>query len=298
MVANAEGVYPIAPTPFNDIGNLDLHSAERMVDIFLNYGATGITILGMMGEAPKLTFEESLSLVKTAIRSVNNRVPVIVGVSSPGFADMKQISNAVMDAGASGVMVSPVVGLKSNEQILNYFDEVVKAIGDDVPFVLQDFPLGTNVVMSADVINKIVSTHRNCTILKLEDWPGLEKISKLRSMKNTKETPILCGNGGIFLPFEMERGADGAMTGYAFPEMLIKIVELIGSGRREEAHDLFDQHLPLIRYETQPGMGLSVRKYVLKKRGIIDSDFVRAPGPKLSEVTISEVEWILQRINT
>ena len=298
MIANADGVYPIAPTPFNDVGNLDLHSAERMVDIFLNYGATGITILGMMGEAPKLTFEESLSLVKTAIRSVNNRVPVIVGVSSPGFADMEQISNAVMDAGASGVMVSPVVGLKSNEQILYYFDEVVKAIGDDVPFVLQDFPLGTNVVMSADVINKIVSTHRNCTILKLEDWPGLEKISKLRSMKNTKETPILCGNGGIFLPFELERGADGAMTGYAFPEMLIKIVELIGSGKREEAHDLFDQHLPLIRYETQPGMGLSVRKYVLKKRGIIDSDFVRAPGPKLSEVTISEVEWILQRINT
>ena len=298
MIANADGVYPIAPTPFNDVGNLDLHSAERMVDIFLNYGATGITILGMMGEAPKLTFDESLSLVKTAIRSVNNRVPVIVGVSSPGFADMKQISNAVMDAGASGVMVSPVVGLKSNEQILYYFDEVVKAIGDDVPFVLQDFPLGTNVVMSADVINKIVSTHRNCTILKLEDWPGLEKISKLRSMKNTKETPILCGNGGIFLPFELERGADGAMTGYAFPEMLIKIVELIGSGKREEAHDLFDQHLPLIRYETQPGMGLSVRKYVLKKRGIIDSDFVRAPGPKLSEVTISEVEWILQRINT
>ena len=298
MIANAEGVYPIAPTPFNDVGNLDLHSAERMVDIFLNYGATGITILGMMGEAPKLIFEESLSLVKTAIRSVNNRVPVIVGVSSPGFADMKQISNAVMDAGASGVMVSPVVGLKSNEQILYYFDEVVKAIGDDVPFVLQDFPLGTNVVMSADVINKIVSTHRNCTILKLEDWPGLEKISKLRSMKNTKETPILCGNGGIFLPFELERGADGAMTGYAFPEMLIKIVELIGSGKREEAHDLFDQHLPLIRYETQPGMGLSVRKYVLKKRGIIDSDFVRAPGPKLSNVTISEVEWILHRINT
>ncbi len=298
MIANAEGVYPIAPTPFNDVGNLDLHSAERMVDIFLNYGATGITILGMMGEAPKLTFEESLSLVKTAIRSVNNRVPVIVGVSSPGFADMKQISNAVMDAGASGVMVSPVVGLKSNEQILNYFEEVVKAIGDDVPFVLQDFPLGTNVVMSADVICEIVSTHRNCTILKLEDWPGLEKISKLRSMKNTKETPILCGNGGIFLPFELEREADGAMTGYAFPEMLIKIVELIGSGKREEAHDLFDQHLPLIRYETQPGMGLSVRKYVLKKRGIIDSDFVRAPGPKLSEVTISEVEWILQRINT
>ena len=95
MIANAEGVYPIAPTPFNDVGNLDLHSAERMVDIFLNYGATGITILGLMGEAPKLTFEESLSLVKTAIRSVNNRVPVIVGVSSPGFADMKQISNAV-----------------------------------------------------------------------------------------------------------------------------------------------------------------------------------------------------------
>ncbi|WP_127522230.1 dihydrodipicolinate synthase family protein [Mesorhizobium sp. Z1-4] len=296
LTVDAKGVFPIAPTPFDDSGELDFASTEKMIDTFLSSGATGLTILGMMGEAPKLTFEESAAFAKCVMKAVDGKVPVVVGVSSPGFANMRQLTQTAMDIGAAGVMVAPGGGLKTDEQILGYFGTVVETIGEDVPFVLQDFPLTTNVVMSVPVIQKIVEQHTSCVMLKHEDWPGLEKISKLRAAGGMRRISILCGHGGLFLPFEMERGADGAMTGYAYPEMLTQVVELMNAGKREEAHDLFDRHLPLVRYETQPALGLAVRKYVLKKRGIIASDRLRKPGPALSAATVAEIEWMIRRI--
>ncbi len=296
LTADAKGVFPITPTPFDDSGDVDFVSTEKMVDAFLSSGATGLTILGMMGEAPKLTLEESVAFAKCVMKAVNGKVPVIVGVSSPGFANMRQLTQAAINIGAAGVMVAPSGSLKTDEQILTYFGTVVETIGEYVPFVLQDFPLATNVVMSVSVIQKIIEQHASCVMLKHEDWPGLEKISKLRAADGMRRISILCGHGGLFLPFEMERGADGAMTGYAYPEMLVQVVELLNAGKRQDAHDLFDRHLPLVRYETQPALGLAVRKYVLKKRGIIASDRLRKPGPALSAATVTEIEWMIRRI--
>jgi 4-hydroxy-tetrahydrodipicolinate synthase len=136
-------------------------------------------------------------------------------------------------------------------------------------------------------------------MLKHEDWPGLEKISALRGFESDGSMPrisILCGNGGLFLDFETERGADGAMTGYCFPEMLVDVVRLAAAGDRDAAHDLFDVHLPLLRYEQQPGVGLAVRKYVLARRGVIASDTQRAPAATLSAAARAEVDYLLSRL--
>jgi 4-hydroxy-tetrahydrodipicolinate synthase len=136
-------------------------------------------------------------------------------------------------------------------------------------------------------------------MLKHEDWPGLEKISALRAFQkdgSLRPLSILCGNGGLFLDFEMERGADGAMTGYGFPDMLADVVSLSKQGKREAAHDLFDAHLPLMRYEQQLGIGLAVRKYVLMRRGILASDAQRKPGSSLSQAAKAEVEYLLSRV--
>jgi 4-hydroxy-tetrahydrodipicolinate synthase len=136
-------------------------------------------------------------------------------------------------------------------------------------------------------------------MLKHEDWPGLEKISALRRFEKEgqlRRVPILTGNGGLFLDFEMERGADGAMTGYAFPEMLIDVVRLMNEGQREEAHDLFDAHLPLVRYEQQQGVGLATRKYVMMRRGILASDTQRKPSAGLSATAKAEVDYLLTRL--
>lgn len=293
----ARGVYVIALTPFTDTGELDLVSTDRMVDFYLEKGATGLTILGMMGEAQKLTAEESKIYVERILRRVDGTVPVVTGVSSPGFAQMKELTETSMDAGAAGVMIAPPGSLRSDQQIVQYYRQAVEFIGN-TPFVLQDFPLVTNVVIPVSVIQQIIDELPTCVCLKHEDWPGLAKITTLRNHSNSKGSrriSILCGNGGVFLPEEMERGADGAMTGFAYPEMMVDVVKNHVAGDRDRAQNLFDAYLPLARYEQQPGLGLAIRKYVMAKRGVIASAALRKPGGALSAADIADIERLIDR---
>ncbi|MFA1624054.1 dihydrodipicolinate synthase family protein [Rhizobium mongolense] len=293
----AKGVYAIAATPFHPDGRLDTVSVDRLTDFYLGCGVSGLTILGIMGEAPKLEPEESLAITRQVVKRAG--VPVIVGVSAPGFAAMRSLARGAMDIGAQGVMIAPPPSLRTDDQIIGYYAQAVEAIGEDIPFVIQDYPLTLTVVMTPGVIQKIVNNHPSCVMLKHEDWPGLEKISQLRAAQKASEMrdiSILCGNGGLFLDFEMERGADGAMTGYAFPDMLVDVVNFQQAGNREAAHDLFDAHLPLVRYEQQQGVGLAIRKYVLKKRGAIASDSQRKPAGSISERAKAEIDYLLSRV--
>ncbi|MEX2744421.1 dihydrodipicolinate synthase family protein [Rhizobium mongolense] len=293
----AKGVYAIAATPFHPDGRLDTVSVDRLTDFYLACGVSGLTILGIMGEAPKLEPEESLTITRQVVKRAG--VPVIVGVSAPGFAAMRSLARGAMDIGAQGVMIAPPPSLRTDDQIISYYAQAVEAIGEDIPFVIQDYPLTLTVVMTPGVIQKIVNNHPSCVMLKHEDWPGLEKISRLRAAQKASEMrdiSILCGNGGLFLDFEMERGADGAMTGYAFPDMLVDVVNFQRAGNREAAHDLFDAHLPLVRYEQQQGVGLAIRKYVLKKRGAIASDSQRKPAGSISERAKAEIDYLLSRV--
>ncbi|WBV44962.1 dihydrodipicolinate synthase family protein [Pseudoroseomonas cervicalis] len=295
----AKGVYPIAPTPFDAEGRIDYASVDRMTDFYLACGSTGMTVLGVMGEAPKLDGAEALELATRFVTRAKG-IPVIVGVSAPGFAAMRSLARAAMDKGAAGVMIAPPNTLRTDDQIVTYYRQASEAIGEDIPFVIQDFPQTFSVVMTPGVIRRIVQDNAACVMLKHEDWPGLEKISTLRGFQadgSMRPISILCGNGGLFLDFEVERGADGAMTGYAFPDMLCDIVRLQAEGQRDEAHDLFDAHLPLLRYEQQQGpTGLAVRKYVMAKRGIIASDAQRKPGASLTAKAKAEVEYLLARV--
>ncbi|MDP1648310.1 MAG: dihydrodipicolinate synthase family protein [Rubrivivax sp.] len=298
LTADARGVFPIAPTPFFDDGSIDTASIDRLTDFYLDIGATGITVLGQLGEAPKLGHEESVAVARRMIQRAA-RLPVVVGVSAPGFAAMRALTQEVMAAGAAGVMIAPPNTLRTDDQIVGYYRQAVAVIGADVPFVLQDYPLTFSVQMSPGVIRRIVAELPSCVMLKHEDWPGLEKISTLRGYErdaSMRHVAILCGNGGLFLDYEMERGADGANTGYAFPDMLCDVVRLAGAGQRAAAHDLFDAHLPLLRYEQQPGVGLAVRKYVLMRRGLLGSAAQRVPAAALTAAARAEVDHLLARL--
>jgi len=313
LTSDARGVYVISATPFADDGGLDFASTDRLVDFYAEAGAAGITILGIMGEAPRLDHEEALAFARRVIARAG--LPVVVGVSAPGFAAMRALARSTMEAGAAGVMIAPPSSLRTDDQIVTYYAQAAEAIGADIPFVIQDYPLTVGVVMAPSVIQdypltvgvvmapsvirRIVLDNPSCVMLKHEDWPGLEKISTLRAFErdgSLRPIAILTGNGGLFLDFEMERGADGAMTGYAFPEMLVDVCRLMDKGERDVAHDLFDAHLPLVRYEQQPGLGLAVRKFLLKRRGIIACDAQRKPGGGLSATAKAEVDYLLARL--
>jgi 4-hydroxy-tetrahydrodipicolinate synthase len=297
--ASAKGVYLITVTPFTDSGALDLASTDRMVDFCLDKGVTGLTVLGIMGEATKLTIEESRSFVRQVLARVNGKVPVVVGASAPGFAAMKELTDSVMDLGASGVMVAPPPSVRTDDQIVSYFQMVDETLGAKVPWALQDHPVSTTVQMSTQVILRILKNSPTCVMLKHEDWPGLAKLSAIRAAGDkgeVKRLSILTGNGGgLFLPEELTRGADGAMTGFAYPEMMVDVVAAHARGERDRAHDLFDAYLPLARYEQQAGVGLAVRKHLFRQRGVIASDFIRKPGPKLAKQDIDDITFLVRR---
>lgn len=298
LTADARGVFPIAPTPFFDDGSIDTASIDRLTDFYVACGATGITVLGQLGEAPKLEHAESVDVAARMIRRAG-QLPVVVGVSAPGFAAMRALTREVMDRGAAGVMIAPPNTLRTDDQIVGYYRQAVEAIGADVPFVIQDYPLTFSVQMTPGVIRRIVQDLPSCVMLKHEDWPGLEKISTLRGFEadgSMRHVSILCGNNGLFLDYEVERGADGANTGYCFPDMLCDVVRLHAAGQREAAHDLFDAHLPLLRYEQQPGAGLAVRKYVMMRRGLLTSAAQRKPAAAMSATARAEVDHLLTRL--
>jgi 4-hydroxy-tetrahydrodipicolinate synthase len=294
---DTRGVYAIAPTPFLPEGGLDLASMRRMTEFYRERKVDGITLLGIMGEAQKLEHDESVTVVREVIAAAGG-LPVVVGISAPGFAAMRRLTGEAMGLGAAGVMVTPPASARTDDQIALYIRQAVAQIGADVPVVLQDHPTATGVVMAPTVIRRIVTENPSIAMLKHEDWPGLEKISALRAWQQAgqmRPVSILCGNGALFLDCEMGRGADGAMTGYAFPELLTRLVALSRKDRTA-AQNLFDLHLPLLRYEHQAGIGLAVRKYVLMRRGAIAHDTLRIPGTVLSPQAKDEIEFLLRRL--
>ena len=292
------GVYMIAATPFDEMGTVDYESLRRLCDFYLGHSVTGLTILGMMGEANKLTPEERKAVIDTVLDRVGD-VPVIVGVSDAGLGNLAALSAYAMDRGAAGLMVAPVAGPAREDRIETYFHSVCDTIGADAPLVFQDFPLATGLPVSPALIRRLSNDRPQIVMLKHEDWPGLSKISALREIEKNpavSRLSILVGNGGLYLPQELHRGADGAMTGFAYPEALVQTVALHMRGDVDAAEDLFDRYLPVLRHEQQPGFGLAVRKYILMKRGAISCDTTRAPGPLLTNRDKSEVDRLIARL--
>ena len=296
----AKGVYIISATPFLDDGSIDLASADRLVEFYLGTGVSGITILGMMGEANKLSPDEAEGFTRHMLDRVAGRVPVVVGVTGAGVANLADLSSKAMDTGAAGVMIAPPGGQTTEEKLYGYYAAVFAALGPEIPVCYQDFPLATGVSISPSTFNRMVEDFPQLVMLKHEDWPGLNKLSAVRSVaeKNgTRRVSILCGNGGLFLPEELARGADGAMTGFAYPEMLVGVVSRIAAGDQEGAQDLFDAYLPLVRHDQQPGFGLAIRKEVLRRRGLLTCAKTRAPGPALSATDHVELDRLIRRLD-
>lgn len=295
---DTRGVFVIAATPFTESGAVDFDSIDTLVDFYIEKRAGGLTILGVMGEANKLTPEESVAVARRILKRVGGRLPVVVGVSGPGLDNQRALALQAMEMGAAGVMVAPVPGRPVEDRVFDYFAEVCSALGPDVPVCYQDYPQTTGVPVSVDTILRLTRELPQIVMLKHEDCPGLNKVSAVRRRSGTNDTPrlsILCGNGGLYLPQEMARGADGAMTGFAYPEMLVQVVDLFDGKDPDRAEDVYDAYLPILRYEQQPVFGLAVRKAILQNRGAIANARTRAPGPRLNATDIAELKRLMAR---
>lgn len=293
MLDAISGLYVVAQTPFTADGAVDLDSIDTLSEFYYRHGAQGLTVLGVSGEAAKLTPTEAIAVAKRFVQASGGR-PIIAGVSNPSLAQLVEVTEACMAAGCAGVMIAPVSTIKTDEDLFRYFDAVFARIGD-TPVVLQDFPFASGVKMSVPAILGLMARFPQIKVIKEEDLPSCQKISRMR---DAMERPfqILTGNNAQFLTHEMERGIDGPMAGFSFPEVLSGVYDLMKAGKRDEAHDLFDRHLPLMRYEALGEWGIAVRKLIMHKRGAMASPAMRAPAPTLSETDLEEIQYLLDRI--
>lgn len=295
MLSQLHGSVIIAQTPFDDRGAIDLASIDTLVDFNLRHGADGFVVLGVSGEGPRLAPQEAIDVATRFIARAQGK-PVIVGVSNPSSAQLSMLAAQAMERGAAGVMIAPPAGIRTEEELFNYFSVIFEMIGD-VPVVLQDFPGSTGVWMSVPSILRLIEAFPQIQVVKQEDLPSLEKITQLRA-KQGRHVQIMTGNNGLYLPYEMARGIDGPMAGFSHPEVLSGVYHLHVGGQIDAAHDLFDIYLPLLNYEAQGFWGVAARKEVMRRRGAIRHATMRRPGPSLSPTHLAEIDLLLRRLAT
>ena len=296
----SKGVFVIMATPFTEDGALDLRSADRLVEFYLEEGVHGLTVLGVMGEAPKLSLEEQDEFTRHVLKRVDGRVPVIVGVSNPGMDNLVTLSRTTMDQGAGGVMIAGIPGLKTDEQVESYFKAVADRLGEEVPICLQDYPPTTTVFISVGVVNRLIADIPHLKMFKHEDCPGHRKLTRLR------QAPETDGYATGEHPYRQQRAlrAAGARAGRRrhhdrdshFPGCWSTSTTCSESGKAEEAEDLFDLYLPVLRHEQQFGFGLALRKETLRRRGAIASAKARDPGPRMDARDHAEMDGLLERL--
>lgn len=293
-LSDAKGLHVVAQTPFDDTGAVDFDSIDSLADFYIKHGSEGFLVLGVSGEAAKLTADETVQVARRFIARAQGKT-VIVGVSDPNLYRVAELTAQVMDAGASGVMVAPRGNLRTPDDLHNYFGTLFQKIGP-VPVVLQDFPFATGIWMPTPTLLQLVADHAQIQLIKEEDKPSVDKITQLRASKG-RRVAILTGNNGVYLPEELGRGADGPMSGFSHPEVLSGVYRLYSAGKIAEAHDLFDTYLPLLNYENQSQWGVAVRKEILRRRGAIRCAAMRPLGHRLSKETLQDIDFLLSRLH-
>jgi 4-hydroxy-tetrahydrodipicolinate synthase len=279
-----EGVYSVLPTPFTPGDAVDHASLGRVIDLALSAGVDGVTALGVTSEAARLSDRERDEVLAAVLSRVAGRVPVVAGTTAEGTTLCLERSRAARAAGASAVMVSPPRMPKVNsDAVRRHFAALAEAV--DLPIVVQDYPPVSGYAMEASLLVQIAREIPSARTIKLEDAPTPFKTARILEKAEGMEVRIFGGLGGMYLLEELAAGATGAMTGFAYPEILVEIVRLFRSGRKEEAADAFYRSVALMRFEFQEGIGMAIRKEMLHRRGAIAHPAVRPPAPALDAST-------------
>jgi 4-hydroxy-tetrahydrodipicolinate synthase len=287
------GVYTVLPTPFDQHGAIDTGSLGRAIDLFLEDGVSGFTALGVTSEAARLSDAERVVVLDATMRHVDGRVPVIVGATGSGLDTCLGYCDEAAKAGAAGVMVSPPRMPKLNSAYIHrHFTAIAERF--DFTIVIQDYPPISGYHLEPQLLVELCREIPKARTIKLEDAPTPYKTARIRELENGIGIDIFGGLGGGYLLEELIAGATGAMTGFAYPRLLVEVVSKWNEGRKDEAADFFYRHVPLMRFEFQEGIGMAIRKEMLKRRGALEHSGTRAPGAALDAATRESLDRILR----
>ena len=292
-----EGVYSVLPTPFTAAGALDEESLRKVIDLFIKAGVNGVTALGVTGEVARLDDAERRRVLDVVVEEVNGRIGVVAGTTAEGTRTCIAYSGYARERGATAVMVSPPRMPKLNsEAVVRHFNALADAV--DIEIVVQDYPPISGFAMEPSLLARIAREIPRARTIKLEDPPTPFKTSRILEACGETQVRIFGGLGGVFLLEELLAGATGAMTGFAFPEILVKIVALFRAGNVAEAADVFYRAVPLMRFEFQEGIGMAIRKEVLHRRGALASPTTRPPAASLDAPTRAALDRVMTWVET
>ncbi len=288
------GVYNITPTPFHPDGALDIASLTRLTHFTRDAGVNGMTILGVLGEADKLTETERDRVIEATMAAAGETFPICVGTTHAGTDGCIAYGKRAQMLGAKAVMVAPPKLARSNDAALHrHYVAVADAL--DVPVVVQDFPPAVGgITMTPELIAGLAEASPRLQHLKLEDEPSPMKVSQV--LKANPRVKIFGGLGGMMFLEELRHGAVGTMTGFAFPEILVQVFRAFASGDVDGATEVFYKYCPLIRFENQPRINLTLRKHIYHLRGVIASPRARAPFTAVDTDTLADLDDLLRRL--
>lgn len=290
---NLKGIYPIVPTPFLENGEIDYASIERLVDAMAEKKVHGLAIMGALGEGPKMTEEERSGIIRCYRGRMPAHMHLVVGTRAPATDPAMRQAEQARDLGADALLLGPH-GIQKDKPLLEYYQRVSDAA--KIPCIIHDYPAVTDITMSVELISKMFATAEHINYIKLEDPPTGMKMQQLQ--KSVGEPLKVFGAlGGNYALEELQLGAVGIMTGFVYAELLVRLFDYAQSGDWNSAKQLFYDFLPLTRWEFQPGIGISLRKYLLQRMGIFSTTKVRHPGMDADSRTVEQLVQIVEFLN-
>ncbi len=292
----ADGVYAVSPTPFREDGSLDLDSVDRLADFFVGLEVTGLLVLGVMGEAHKLLEDERGAVLERFVDAVDGRAAIVAGTTFPSAVGTAELTRRAGNAGADAALISPPRLAKPNPAAVRAFYEKV-AEASSTEIVIQDHPAQSGTYMSAELMAELTRDIPQANAIKLEDPATPPKVASLVELVGDS-AKVYGGLGGVAFLDELNRGASGTMTGFGYPEILVRLFRLHRSGAMAEARHLFNRYLPLIQFEAQQPMSLSIRKHLYVRRGAMAGPAVRQPAAVADAATLAGLAELMDELGT
>ena len=282
-----KGVIPILATPFFEDGSVDFDSQRRLADDLIQQGAHGLGVFGNAGEGYALLSSEKRELMQTIARHVDGRVPLVAGVGATGTLAAVEDCRALEELSANALMVLPPYYLKPDgEGVVAFYRAISDAV--TIPIMVQDAPMLSGVAMPPALLARLGREVERVAYAKVEAPPTAPKITAVAAAVGDAVT-LMGGLNGQFMIEEIQRGARGVMPAADMTKLFIAIWDALEAGDTAAAWDVFTRALPLIRYELQPGLGVSAAKHNLVSRGVIKTATVREPTRSLDAAGLEEL---------
>jgi 4-hydroxy-tetrahydrodipicolinate synthase len=273
------GVVPMLPTPFDDSGRIQWDDIAPIISYQLENGAHGIAALGLGGEASRLSIEERLEVADTVLRAVPGGARVLIGVSADDTASACALARHAAERGATAVMAAPPGIPRMSRQALRDHYLAICDAAASIEVMVQDAPAFIDVSLGAEFVAELAAGRANIRYAKSEAFPAADRTAELVTLLGER-VGVFGGACGLHYLDVLDAGAAGMIPGCEAPAEFVGIYAAYRAGRRDEAERRFARLQPLLVFEAQTlDIFIASSKAILKSRGIIRSDALRAPNP-------------------